>query len=206
MPLFSWRNNLSQALGLTARDHRSGRLVAVIECILNQNARERGAATYPASNQAVVQLCLHYDIGLLQIPCPEMTCLGWRRERPAGTTLRACLEIAAGWRCCQAISREVVDRVQDYLQNGCQLLAILGGNPESPGCAVHHERDQQGQERLADHAGILMRALQAELRKRALEIPFMGIRDYRPDLLRDDVARLEILFRRAGAYPNRLNR
>lgn len=195
MPLFSWRNNIAQALGFTAGDHRSGRLVAVIECILNQNARERGAATYPASNQAVVQLCLHYDIGLLQIPCPEMKCLGWRWERPVGITLRACLDTAAGWHCCQTLSREVVDRLQDSLQNGYRLLAILGGNPESPGCAVHHEQDQQGQKRLADQSGILMRALQAELRNRALEIPFVEIRDYRPELLRDDVAKLETLFR-----------
>lgn len=195
MPLLSLTNKIAQALGCTARDPRSGRLIAVIECILNQNARDHGAATYPAINQAIVQLCLRYDIGLLQIPCPEMKCLGLRRERPAGITLRACLDTAAGWRCCQAISREVVDRFQDYLQNGYQLLAILGGNPASPGCAVHHEQDQQGQERLADHSGILMRALQVELRKRGLETPFVGIRDYRSELLRDDLARLEILFR-----------
>jgi len=181
-------------LGRTARDHRSGRLVAVIECILNQNARERGAATYPAINQAILQLCLQYDIGLLQIPCPEMKFLGLRRARPAGTTLRACLDTAAGQHCCQAISRELADRLQDYIQNGYQLLAILGGNPDSPGCAVHHERGQQGKERLADHSGILMLALQAELRKRALEVPFVGIRDYRPELLSDDLAGLETLF------------
>ena len=161
----------------------------------SEHPRARGAATYPAINQAVVQLCLQYDIGLLQIPCPEMKCLGLRRERAAGTTLRAYLDTATGRHCCQTISRELVDRFQDYIQNGYRLLAILGGNPESPGCAVHHEWDQQGQERLADHSGILMRALQAELRKRALEVPFVGIRDYRPELLRDDLAGLETLFR-----------
>jgi predicted secreted protein len=195
MPLLSLRSKLARMLGHTARDHRSGRLVAVIECILNQNARERGAATYPAINQAVLQLCLQYDIGLLQLPCPEMKFLGLRRARPAGTTLRACLDTAAGRHCCQAISRELADRFQDYIQNGYQLLAILGGNPDSPGCAVHHERDQHGQERLADHSGILMLTLQAELRKRALEVPFVAIRDYRSKLLSDDLAGLETLFR-----------
>ena len=194
MPLLSLRSKLARMLSRTARDHRSGRLVAVIECILNQNARERGAATYPAINQAVLQLCLQYDIGLLQIPCPEMKFLGLCRERPAGTTLRACLDTAAGRHCCQDISRELADRFQNYIQNGYQLLAILGGNPESPGCAVHQERDQRGQERLADHSGILMLALQAELRKRALEVPFVAIRDYRPELLSDDLAGLETLF------------
>ena len=40
-----------------------------------------------------------------------------------------------------------------------------------------------------------MLALQAELRKRMLEVPFLAIRDYRPELLNDDLAVLKTLFR-----------
>ncbi len=39
-----------------------------------------------------------------------------------------------------------------------------------------------------------MRALQAELEEWGLAIPFVAIRDYRPELLRDDLASLETLF------------
>jgi len=194
MRLSALSSKITRALGCAARDQRSGRIVAVIECIVNQNARDRGAATYPAINPALVRLCLQYDVGLLQIPCPEMRCLGLRRERPAGVTLRAALDSAAGHACCQEISRELADRFQDYSANGCQVLAILGGNPESPGCAIHHQGPPDGRQRLADHSGVLMRALQAELEQRALAIPFVAIRDYRPELLRDDLASLETLF------------
>jgi hypothetical protein len=55
------------------------------------------------------------------------------------------------------------------------------------------QRNQQGQERLADNAGILMLALPAEWRKRALEVPSVTIRDYRPELWSDDLAGLETL-------------
>jgi hypothetical protein len=40
-----------------------------------------------------------------------------------------------------------------------------------------------------------MLALQAELRKSALEVSFVAIRNYCPELLSDDLAGLETLFR-----------
>ena len=46
-------------------DARGGRFVVVIECLLNQNARDRGAAAYPAVNPEVV--------AALPIPSPPET-------------------------------------------------------------------------------------------------------------------------------------
>jgi len=193
MPLVA--KKIASALGMSPKDNRSRRFVAVIECLLNQNARDLGAATCPAINKDLVQLCMKYDIGILQIPCPEMSFMGLRRERPPGKTIRDCLDTAAGRQCCQEISREIADRVQEYIRNGSQPQAILGGNPESPGCAVHNERNQQGIERLANKSGVLMQALQEELRSRDIEIPLKGIRDHRADLLNEDLKWVEVLFR-----------
>lgn len=185
---------IAHALGRTPRDPRRRRLVAVIECILNQNARDVGAATYPALNTALLQLCLQYDIGILQIPCPEMRFMGLRRERPPEKTIREVLDTPAGRQCCRAISQDLVNTIQEYRKNGCRVLAILGGNPESPGCAVHPECHPTDSVRLTEQAGVLMRVLQEELRARQIEIPFRGIRDYRPDPLNEDLRWLERLF------------
>jgi hypothetical protein len=48
--------------------------------------------------------------------------------------------------------------------------------------------------RLTEQSGVLMRVLQEELRVRQIEIPFRGMRDYRPDLLSEDLRWLEQLF------------
>jgi predicted secreted protein len=69
-------NKIAMALGFAPRDRRSRRIVAVIECVLNQNARDAGAASYPALNKAILTLCMRYDVGIVQIPCPEMRFLG----------------------------------------------------------------------------------------------------------------------------------
>jgi predicted secreted protein len=176
-----------------AIDGRGRRLVAVIECMLNQNARDAGAASFPAMNWALVDLCREYDVGIVQMPCPEIACLGFDRARPPGTSIRQALDTQAGRQCCANLGVEVVDRLATYADAGCQLLAILGGNPQSPGCAVHDRGDA-----LLPESGVLMRELQTELRKRGMEIPFRSLRDADAELLKQDLDGLREVFVAAG--------
>lgn len=163
-------------------DRRGKRFIAVIECILNQNARDAGAAQYPALNFQLLQLCHEHDIGIMQMPCPEIAALGWRRVRPAGQTIRQALDTEEGHRRCAELAGTIANRIEAYVAQGYQPLAILGGNPLSPGCAVH-----SGEGRLGLESGIFMRELHTELSNRQLTIPFRGIRDHDPELLAQDL-------------------
>ena len=109
-------------------DCRSGRLIFVIECLLNQNARDRGAA-----------------------------------ERPAATA----------------------DRIQCYVDQGFEVLAVVGGNEDSPGCAVHVNAADDTQ--LTERSGVFMRELAEELARRSLQIEFHGMRDADSGLLHADL-------------------
>lgn len=164
------------------QDIRSRRFVAVIDCILNQNARDCGAARFPAMNFELLKLCHEHHVGVLQMPCPEITALGFKRERKSGQTILEALDSEAGRRCCAEIASAMADRIEIYLAEGYRLLAILGGNPRSPGCAVHACKDG-----LRVDSGIFMRALQAELRDRNVEASFNGMRDSDPELLGQDL-------------------
>jgi predicted secreted protein len=175
--------------GRLLRDPRAGRIVAVIECVLNQNARDEGAATSPALNRDVLRLCSEHAVGIVQIPCPEMRALGLRRARPPGASIREALDTDAGRRCCRRISVETADRLQDYARSGCAVLAVVGGNEHSPGCAVH-----KGPGSLLPSSGILMRELQDELRRRGLELPFLALRDADASASAADIDRLTALF------------
>lgn len=165
-----------------AQDVRSRRFVAVIDCILNQNVRDSGAAQFPAMNFELVQLCHQHHVGLLQMPCPEISALGFKRVRQPGQTIREALDNEAGRRKCAEIANDMANRIEAYLAEGYVLLAILGGNPLSPGCAVH-----ASEVCLRIDSGIFMKELQAELRKRKLEASFKGIRDHDPELLEQDL-------------------
>ena len=58
------------------QDGRSKKVVFLAHCFLNQNSISDGTAVYPAACQAVVRFFLDSDVGIVQMPCPELCCLG----------------------------------------------------------------------------------------------------------------------------------
>ncbi len=172
-------------------DSRGCRFVAVIECILNQNARDVGVANSPAINLPILKLCNEYDVGIVQIPCPEIRFLGFARKRQKGQSIRDALDTPEGRRCCREISIEIADRIQVYIAQGYQLLSVLAGNPESPGCAVHYNGDK-----LSSISGILIKELFDELNNRHIDVPFKGIRDFNSKLLSEDIEWVRTIFTR----------
>ncbi len=176
-------------------DHSSHRFVVVIDCILNQNARDLGAATYPSMNKALVELCMQHDVGLFQIPCPEMAFLGFERKRALGQSIREALDTQEGRDCCRKLSVDLTNRIEDLISNKNKIVAVLGGNPESPGCAIHMVSSGRN-ELMAEKSGVFMKAFHQELCRRNIEVPFRGMRDCRPGWIKQDLAWLEKLFRR----------
>lgn len=169
-------------------DPRSRRFVAIIECILNQNARDIGAACAPAMDSRLLQLCDIHRVGILQMPCPEIHALGFARGRKRGQSIREALNQDRGVSRCHTLTLDVADRIEAYLDQGYQLAAVLGGNPESPGCAVH-----QGDQGLSERSGLLMKQLQAELRRRGHDPLFLPIRDHEAALHWQDLDSFERL-------------
>ena len=173
-------------------DVRGRRFVAVIECLLNQNARDAGAANAPALDQRLVQICHDHNVGILQMPCPEIHALGFSREHATGQSIRDALNDDACVDRCQLLTQDIAGRIEAYLDQGYALLAVLGGNPQSPGCAVH-----QGSSGLDERSGLLMRQLERELRRRGHAPVFLPVRDHALELHRLDLAALESLLAKA---------
>jgi predicted secreted protein len=170
------------------RDHRSGRVVAVIECALNQNARDFGAARFPAANNQIVDLLRRYEVGIVQIACPEIACLGLKRSRPSGMSLRAAMETPTSRERCASLAKDTAKRLHEYVNNGVRVIAILGGDTGSPGCAVLEDPCGTG---LAENSGLFIKALAVALSEYDVTIPFRGLRDSSVKTLSQDVEWLE---------------
>ncbi len=166
-------------------DPRSGRLVFLIECLMNQNARDIGAAESPAATPEVIELLADAEIGMVQIPCPEIACLGFKRQRSKGHSIRQALETSEATACCQSLASATAEKIQGYSDQGFEVLAVLGGNEQSPGCAVHTAGKSETQ--LSDESGVFMKMLAVELTQRGLQIQFHGIRDASSQLLKEDL-------------------
>ena len=174
-------------------DRRSKRMVAVINCVVNHNARAPGAAKYPGINHDVVDVLRKHDAGVIQMPCPEMVCLGLPRAREPGVSIRDVMDTPEGRSCCHKLSTSVVDTIEEYLRNGHTVAAVLGGDVGSPGCAVPFPPPETGAQIPAGGLGVFIKALLEELRKRDIRIPIRGIRDSARETLLEDVEWLDDL-------------
>ena len=161
----------------------------MIECTLNQNVRDCGAACSPAMNVELVRRCVTHSVGMLQIRCPEQAALGLERRRLPQVTLRQAMEKPAARASCLRIADELVQRLQDHVHQGHRILAIVGGNELSPGCAVHH-----GPGGIDPSSGILVQEIARGLQRAGLDIPILPLRDADPARHQKDLARLESLF------------
>lgn len=172
-------------------DRRSKNIVAVINCVLNHNARAQGAAAYPGVNHEVLDILRKYETGVIQMPCPEMVCLGLLRTRDAGVSVLDMLDTPKGRSCCRKLSVSVVDSIEEFRRNGYTVAAVLGGDVASPGCAIPVTTTEDGEQTVGTGWGVFTKALRDELSRREIDIPIRGIRDSAKETMQEDLQWLE---------------
>lgn len=103
------------------KDVRSGKLIFLSHCCLNQNAKVRGLATDPGAIRALVDLLMDHDVGMFQMTCPETTYMGSMRWGQVYEQFHTPMFRAH----CRKIAESVADMAENYLQNGYQVLGFV---------------------------------------------------------------------------------
>ena len=159
-------------------DKRSKRVVLVIHCILNQNARIDNCAYYPGPMTDILQVLSEAGVGIVQMPCPELQCLGLDRAgricegRDIGIR-EALLGPARG--ACEALVEGVLRDVLEYRKHGFEVLGVIG-NDGSPACGVdftHHLETYFG-----PGEGGFIQILRERLEKAGIALPFVATQDF----------------------------
>lgn len=162
-------------------DARSKRIVLVAHCVLNQNSISDGTADYPGTNENIVKLLINSNVGIIQMPCTEMLCLGLDRgdinggERPVvveNTRIRHNLEKSAQAKIIRNLVDQVVFQIEEYIRNGFTILGIIGIN-RSPSCGVN-TTSKNNQE--VDGEGVFIEKLRETLEKKKINIDMVGIK------------------------------
>ena len=125
-------------------DGRSKRVVFVAHCFLNQNSISDGTAVYPAAFKDLVGFFLNADIGIVQMPCPELCCLGLDRGNIHGadspvvvenTRIRKEMKEDGANRELAKLADHVVQQILEYDKSGFEIVGMVGAN-RSPNCGV----------------------------------------------------------------------
>lgn len=125
-------------------DGRSKKVVFIAHCLLNQNAISDGTAVRPAAFEQLAYALLEREIGIVQMPCPELCCLGLDRGDEAGgqrdvleenTRIRAEMQKPRAHGRLTAIVEQVMWQIGEYHRHGFEILGVIGAN-RSPNCGV----------------------------------------------------------------------
>jgi predicted secreted protein len=166
-------------------DKRSKKILLVVHCLLNQNAKLDRCAHYPGVLREAAGEIVKSGVGVLQMPCPELLCLGLDREADTkalpsigaeDTRIAVRMKEPKKRAACRRIAKDLVYQIEEYRKNGFEILGLVGING-SPTCAVERtwaeDREQEG-------PGVFIRLLAEELDKRSISLPMKGIRAAEP--------------------------
>ncbi|HJO95502.1 MAG TPA: hypothetical protein QF753_19050 [Victivallales bacterium] len=175
-------------------DKRSRKVIILAHCILNQNAKlDRLVTSYSGTISEVANIIVNSGVGILQMPCPELLCLGLDRDCIKGTfpTIEA-EKTRVGRKMsdftfkeqCSNIADNIVYQIEEYTTNNFNILGIVGVNC-SPTCGTETtwiDNDEvKGQ-------GIYIQILEEKLKDKGLKVPIKGIKP-------DEINEAELIIR-----------
>lgn len=160
-------------------DPRSKRLVLIAHCLLNQNSISDGTADFQSQFDGVIELLMENHIGMIQLPCPELLCLGLDRGDRNGamrplleenTRIRYLMEEKGHLSLLRDKAEEIARQVQEYQKHGFKILGFIGVN-RSPSCGVEttskHGREEPGK-------GVFMEIISETLKEHGITLSMIG--------------------------------
>jgi len=181
-------------------DNRSKRLIVVAHCLLNQNSISDGTADFPSQFRELIDLIMANNIGLIQLSCPELTCLGLDRKDKLGGTrplleensrIRNLLIEPDNVERLQHKAEEVAAHIQEYESYGFKVLGVIGIN-RSPSCGVE-TTSKDGRE--VEGQGVFFDVIAKALRNREQPIRMIGVKTSQVE---DSVQKVKQLIEESG--------
>jgi predicted secreted protein len=168
-------------------DQRSRKVILVAHCILNQNAKMDKTAFFPGTALPVGEVLVKSGVGIVQMPCPELRCLGLDRgvspeeaEMPfqkGNTRVVTQMKQEKALIRCQKLANGVVYQVEEYLKHGFAVAGVIGIN-RSPSCGVE---STWGEDEEVPGSGAFIRVLVEGLAGKGIQLPMAGIKVQEPE-------------------------
>jgi len=165
-------------------DQRKGRVMFVSHCGLNQNAKVRGIAKYPGAIRPLIELLMDHDVGIYQMPCPEMLYIGAMRWGHVKDQYNSPMFR----KHCSKLAETVLGQAEEYLRSGYQVLGFIMMDG-SPVCGLNKTPQPANKDVMwggmtwyvpesnpVNDRGVFCEILQSEAQKREIlaRVPFVA--------------------------------
>lgn len=168
--------------------NRSKKIAIISHCIINQNSVVKGEYKDINIFFPFIKKLFEENIGILQLPCPEIECYGLRRWGHVKEQFDNC-----GYRkYVEKIVNSFVDIIKEYINNGYEIVGIYG-IAGSPSCGVNltcsanwegeislykDKEDIVSRIKMINESGIFMEIFKSVLDKNKINIPFYDVDDF----------------------------
>ena len=147
----TWPNEVAARV----RDPRSGSVIFLSHCLLNQHTRYPGGAGRAGCVSEIVDTCLAAGYGMVQLPCPEQQAWGGVTKPLLLWTLALAERFPWLFRVRRALvpliwaytrlryrslARRSAHEMKEYVRSGHRVVGIVGVDG-SPSCGVHATLD-----------------------------------------------------------------
>jgi len=176
-------------------DSRSKKVVLVAHCILNQNSISDGTADFSGTFEEILNIIIESEVGVLQMPCPELLCLGLDRDDLHGakrevtvenTRIRRALKEESTYKEIELLAEQVIFQLEEYLKNDFIVKGIIGVN-RSPSCGV--ETTSMNNEEVHG-MGVFINRLEERLNEKEIAIEMIGVKTSEVDKSVEKVKKL----------------
>ena len=112
-------------------DLRSRKVIFLAHCLLNQNSVVVGSAKRAGPVAEVLEGLIERGVGIVQLPCPEITHYGLRRFWAVKEQYNN-----PGFRShCKELATRIEQMISEYQRNGYAVVALVGIKG-SPSCGI----------------------------------------------------------------------
>lgn len=176
-------------------DKRSKSVVFVAHCILNQNSISDGTATHSGMVNTIVDMFQQSAVGIVQMPCPELHCLGLDRGDLKGgfrplleenTRIRQKMADDSAQQKLKILVEQILYQISEYDKHGFEVKGIIGIN-RSPSCGVETTSDNNME---IKGNGVLISRLKRGLANVEQNIEYIGIKTSEPELALNKVKKI----------------
>ncbi|AFS79445.1 hypothetical protein DUF523 [Gottschalkia acidurici 9a] len=112
---------------------RVKKVIILCHCLMNEKSKVKKVnITSSKYKKEFISLLIENEIGIIQLPCPEMICYGLKRWGHVKNQL----DTPHYRKLCNELFQPYLDQIKQYLSNNYEVVCLVGVNG-SPTCGVN---------------------------------------------------------------------